>query len=84
MPNEKWRMDLKGDIEAVVHDRINVLARDDDIDALLLAVLPHLEAAFERGKSAAKLRQGSRLMEENERLRRELRRQIPNPRKESE
>lgn len=84
MPNEKWRMDLKGDIEAVVHDRINVLARDDDIDALLLAVLPHLEAAFERGKNAAKLRQGSRLMEENERLRRELRRQIPNPRKESE
>ncbi|MFE4370347.1 hypothetical protein ACFRMN_19290 [Streptomyces sp. NPDC056835] len=36
------------------------------------ALMPHIEAAFKRGHDAAKLRQGSRLVVENERLRREL------------
>ncbi|MGW2513689.1 hypothetical protein ACWC0A_30700 [Streptomyces scopuliridis] len=38
------------------------------------ALMPHIEAAFKRGEDAAKLREGSRLVQENERLRRELRR----------
>lgn len=83
MPNEKWRMDLKGDIEAAIGLNVDCGGAQGVYrarDAVLEAVLPHLEAAYKRGEVAGGSRAGYRLVAENERLRR----QIPNPRKETE
>jgi hypothetical protein len=69
MANEKWRMDLKGDIRTA-------LDRNSEYDlpelvtvALLAAVLPHLEAAYKRGEMAGSSRIGYK---------------IPKPRKEEQ
>ncbi|MFD6249828.1 hypothetical protein [Streptomyces roseolus] len=84
MPNEKWHLDLKGDIEAAIGLDVPVVGGAEAVyrarDILLAAVLPHLEAAYKHGEVAGRSQAGYRLVAENERLRR----QIPNPRKETE
>lgn len=83
MANEKWRMDLKKDIREALDPYFpegEVIGPGGATSAALRAVLPHLEAAYKRGEVAGRSRAGYRLVAENERLRR----QIPNPRKESE
>lgn len=87
MPNEKWHLDLKGDIREALakaegFDPSGLEPEDyqEHVAALLAAVLPHLEAAYKHGEVAGRSQAGYRLVAENERLRR----QIPNPRKETE
>lgn len=83
MANEKWRLDLKGDIEAAIGLNVDCGGAEGVYrvrDAVLAAVLPHLEAAYKRGHVAGASRSGRpvtrtenhRLTQENERLRREL------------
>ena len=70
MANEKWRMDLRGDIqEEIDHYVGDPEKRPLATYALLAAVLPHLEAAYQRGEMAGRSRGGYK---------------IPKPRKESE
>jgi hypothetical protein len=69
MPNEQWRMDLKGDIRKVLEPLVAMSAHESAAAAALAAVLPHLEAAYRRGEMAGRSRAGYK---------------IPTPRKESE
>lgn len=66
MANEKWRMDLKGDIRKALEN--HGVQRLEVLDAALLSVLPHLEAAYLRGEMAGRSRAGYK---------------IPSPREES-
>ncbi|MFC8490680.1 hypothetical protein ACFUJU_07720 [Streptomyces sp. NPDC057235] len=74
MPSKHPRQDLKRDIREALGpyfpDPDDIVGPGGSTAAVLRAVLPHLEAAYKRGETAAKLRQGSRLVVENERLRR--------------
>ncbi|MEW1547495.1 hypothetical protein [Streptomyces tsukubensis] len=77
MSIQNWRMDLKRDIRTALARAEGVdpegLEPDDYQDpagVILAAVLPHMEAAYERGAEGARLRAGSRLVQENLRLRR--------------
>lgn len=69
MPNEKWRMDLKGDIRKALAPFVAMSAHESATAAALAAVLPHLEAAYRRGEMAGSSRAGYK---------------IPNQRKEGE
>ena len=58
MPNEKWRMDLKGDIQAALAP---IALEGFQMDIVLAAVLPHLEAAYKRGEMAGRSRAGYKI-----------------------
>lgn len=61
MPNEKWRMDLKGDIRTAMEDHATSVVIDPMLDPVLAAVLPHLEAAYKRGEMAGRSRAGYKI-----------------------
>ncbi|MFF3751756.1 hypothetical protein ACFYYH_15070 [Streptomyces sp. NPDC002018] len=77
MSQPAWKAELSRDIEVAIGLHM-VCGGAKEVhrlrDHVLKDVMPHIEAAFKRGEDAAKLREGSRLVQENERLRRELRR----------
>jgi len=64
MPNEKWRMDLKGDIRRALEQ--NGIQRLEVLEATLLATLPHLEAAYKRGETAGRSRAGYKVPRQRE------------------
>jgi hypothetical protein len=73
MPNEKWRMDLKGDIReslarAEGFDPSGLEPEDyqEHVATLLAAVLPHLEAAYKRGEVAGRSRAGYKVPRQRE------------------
>ncbi|WP_326613202.1 hypothetical protein OG949_33120 [Streptomyces scopuliridis] len=75
MSQPAWKAELSRDIEAAIGLNMDCGGAEGVYrlrDVVLKDVMPHIEAAFKRGHDVAKLRQGSRLVVENERLRREL------------
>lgn len=75
MARDKGRLDLREDIEVAIGLNVDCGGAADVHrvrDAVLAAVLPHMELAYKRGIEAATGRASARLVQENERLRREL------------
>lgn len=65
MANEKWRLDLKGDIRQAVAaaDGFGIESLEphdyqEHAERVLAAVLPHFEAAYKRGEIAGKSKAG--------------------------
>jgi hypothetical protein len=69
MSEPVWKTELHRAIGAQVDPWASVGWLED---AVLETVLPHIEAAFKRGHEAGSSKAGYRLVQENERLRREL------------
>lgn len=72
LPQRESRLDLRQDIRAALEPYAEQERMTTAVTAVMMTVLPHFELAFKRGEEAAKLHAGSRLVQENERLRREL------------
>lgn len=69
MARDKGRMDLRKDIRDALDMNCEYDLPETTVNAVLAAVLPHFELAYERGVMAERSRAGYK---------------IPNPRKESE
>lgn len=69
MARDKGRMDLRKDIRDALDMSCEYDLPETTVNAVLAAVLPHFELAYERGVMAERSRGGYK---------------IPNPRKESE
>jgi hypothetical protein len=70
-----WKTELYATLKGELDERLRAhteLAREFLAGALGGAVLPHIEAAYGRGLTAGQSQAGYRLVQENERLRREL------------
>ncbi|MEV4232389.1 hypothetical protein AB0J81_36035 [Streptomyces bobili] len=65
MPEPQWKTELSRDL--VLRGYIA-----DTEEERLDVVMPHIEAAYKRGHEAGSSKAGYRLVQENERLRREL------------
>jgi hypothetical protein len=72
MARDKGQLDLKADIRQVLRGVLEGDPAEVDVTAVLAAALPHFELAYKRGLAAAESRAGYRVVQENERLRREL------------
>jgi hypothetical protein len=72
MARDKGRLDLREDIYRALKPHVDLPNGTGVVAAVLTAVLPHLELAYKRGQDAAQSRAGYRVVQENERLRREL------------
>lgn len=72
MARDKGRMDLRVDIREALAPYVPEDVPENATTAVVQAVLPHFELAYKRGQEAAQSRAGYRVVQENERLRREL------------
>lgn len=69
---DKGKLDLRVDIREALAPHMDTETAYPAVTAVMTAVLPHFELAYKRGRMAADSRAGYRLVQENERLRREL------------
>ncbi|MFI2348054.1 hypothetical protein ACH492_13600 [Streptomyces sp. NPDC019443] len=72
MARDKGRVDLRVDIREALAPYMDTESSYPAVTAVVTAVLPHFELAYKRGQEAAGSRAGYRVVQENERLRREL------------
>jgi hypothetical protein len=75
MSEPDWKTELYTALKGELDERLRAhteLAREFLADALGGAVMPHIDAAHQRGLTAGQSQAGYRLVRENERLRREL------------
>jgi hypothetical protein len=66
MPEPDWKAALRSDLAWKAH------VFDGLVDEAMETVTPHIDAAYQRGLTAGQSQAGYRLVQENERLRREL------------
>jgi hypothetical protein len=62
MTRGKGRLDLKADIRSALAPHIHL---EPGVDAVLAAVLPHIELAYQRGVMAERSRAGYQKIKEN-------------------
>lgn len=72
MARDKGRLDLRVDVREALAPYMDTETSYPAVTAVVQAVLPHFELAYRRGLAAADSRAGYRVVQENERLRREL------------
>lgn len=72
MARDKGRLDLRVDVREALAPYMDTETSYPAVTAVLAAVLPHMELAYKRGQTAASSQAGYRVVQENERLRREL------------
>ncbi|MBT2398364.1 hypothetical protein [Streptomyces sp. ISL-100] len=69
MPRDKGRLDLKGDIECAIGLHVDCGGTEGVHkvrDAVLAAVLPHFELAYQRGVMAERSKAGYRALRKRE------------------
>lgn len=72
MARDKGQLDLRKDIRDALDLYVPEDVPESATTAILTVVLPHFELAYKRGLAAAESRAGYRVVQENEKLRREL------------
>ena len=72
LPRRDKHLDMRKDIREALTPYLDNDAHPSAAIAVTQAVLPHFELAYKRGQEAGSSRAGYRVVQENERLRREL------------
>ncbi|MEU3522293.1 hypothetical protein AB0E62_00190 [Streptomyces sp. NPDC038707] len=73
-PPHRQELNASPDWKQALDAALQQITNSTDDDEAMAIVLPHVEAAFKRGCEAGSSRAGYRLVKENERLRRGMRR----------